>query len=88
VNDGVGIAEDLARAISQKNKPLPKVSRLEESRIALLPQPLESEAPKIPTITYSNPEEPKDGTGQFRRVRLAFGFWLKVLFIRHSKPPK
>jgi hypothetical protein len=66
VNDGVGIAEDLARAIARKNTPRREAPSTQEPPEFLSPKSSESAISKASRTTYSNPEESKDGKGKFR----------------------
>ena len=81
VNDGVGIAEDLARAIARKNAPFreapPSVEVWRPSNASL-----ESATSKAQKILYLNPKESENSTGQFRRAWSAFASWLTRLWCR------
>jgi hypothetical protein len=86
VNDGVGIAEDLARAIARKNAPFREAPPSIEVQRASHAQPLESETSKAPQIKHSTSKRSDKRGVNFGKAWLKFVSRLKSLqFFRGSK---
>jgi hypothetical protein len=79
VNDGVGIAEDLARAITRKNASFREAPPSIKGRRVSNAQPPESKPSKASQTTCLNPEQSNNGVGKFGAAWSAFVAWLKRL---------
>jgi hypothetical protein len=86
VNDGVGIAEDLARAIARKNAPLREAPPSIKGRRVSNAQPPESKPSKASQTTCLNPEQSNNGVGKFVAAWSAFVAWLKRLRVPKKSP--
>jgi len=79
VNDGVGIAKDLAQVIARKNTPFREAPLSQEPRGVLCPQSSESATSKVPQNTDATSKKNNNSRFKVGQAWAAFGSWLKRL---------